>query len=368
MFECPVSSLRHVLLITPPLESTSVGGRELLSRVNHDALAEIYGAKFMLLELPNRPMRGPRALFWALRGHIDGLDEAVIQQVIATVSDGKNWDVFLDGSNLGTVARRVRRACPEVGIVTFFHNCEARFFLGAFRQSKSLHALGVLVANYLAERRAVRYSHKRLCLSKRDSLLIKKIYGHAATHILPMAMEDKADTLGATSSCGKVEPMMLFVGGTFYANQAGIAWFVENVVPHVALPLCIVGRGFENHREALEVPGKVHVVGAVEDLSEWYAKASFVVAPIFDGSGMKTKVAEALMYGKWVIGTAEAFSGYEDIEQDVGWICNSSDEFVSAIREASRMSLAVCDHELRKIYLDNYSLAAARERIRGIMQ
>ena len=40
------------------------------------------------------------------------------------------------------------------------------------------------------------------------------------------------------------------------------------------------------------------VVGEVESLAQWYHDAYFVVAPIFDGSGMKTKVAEALMYGK----------------------------------------------------------------------
>ena len=41
---------------------------------------------------------------------------------------------------------------------------------------KSLHAAGVLVANYVAERSAVRFSDKRVCLSERDSLLLKKIY------------------------------------------------------------------------------------------------------------------------------------------------------------------------------------------------
>ena len=40
------------------------------------------------------------------------------------------------------------------------------------------------------------------------------------------------------------------------------------------------------------------------------AGAALVIAPIFDGSGMKTKVAEALMHGKHVVGTPEAFSGY----------------------------------------------------------
>ena len=42
----------------------------------------------------------------------------------------------------------------------------------------------------------------------------------------------------------------------------------------------------------------------------WYRGALAVVAPIRSGSGMKTKVAEALMHGKRVVGLPEAFVGY----------------------------------------------------------
>ena len=47
---------------------------------------------------------------------------------------------------------------------------------------------------------------------------------------------------------------------------------------------------------------------------------------------MKTKVAEALMYGKRIIGTREAFSGYEFNAEEVGWLCNTKEEFVAALR------------------------------------
>jgi len=36
-----------------------------------------------------------------------------------------------------------------------------------------------------------------------------------------------------------------------------------------------------------------------------------VILPIISGSGMKTKTAEALMYGKSIIGIKEAFEGYK---------------------------------------------------------
>src|SRR5215211_106650 len=133
-----------------------------------------------------------------------------------------------------------------------------------------------------------------------------------STDVLPMAIEDKLRNEADVPQGPLKEPYALFVGGAFYANQSGIKWFVENVVPEVSIKTCIVGKGLEALRGELERDGKVEVVGAVDELGHWYRNAKVVIAPIFDGSGMKTKVAEALMYGKRIIGTREAFSGYED--------------------------------------------------------
>jgi polysaccharide biosynthesis protein PslH len=105
----------------------------------------------------------------------------------------------------------------------------------------------------------------------------------------------------------------------------------------------------------------------VDSLAEWYRNAHFVIAPIFDGSGMKTKVAEALMFGKKIIGTPEAFSGYEDVADRAGQICKSADDFVSAINSADEMVKDSFDTELRAIYESSFSLAAAHMRLKVIL-
>jgi glycosyltransferase involved in cell wall biosynthesis len=219
----------------------------------------------------------------------------------------------------------------------------------------------------LAERKAVKFSDKRICLSERDSRLLKKLYGQGATHIAPMVLEDKCPASFMQVSAQVPERFALFVGGTFYANRAGIAWFVREVVPRIDLPVYIVGRGFETLRAELEVPGKVIVVGAVDCLADWYHRAQFVIAPIFDGSGMKTKVAEALMYGKKIVGTPEAFSGYENVVEQAGWLCDTADEFSRAINAASKEISTSFNPVLRNIYEQRYSMAAAQERLRQVL-
>ena len=275
--------------------------------------------------------------------------------------------VFVDGSNLGGFVEVLKRELPHVEVVTFFHNVEVRFFWGSLCEKKSLRAMAVLMVNYLAERKSVRHSDKIICLSERDSRLLHKVYGRSATHVSSMALHDKMPPDFAQCASCPQEKFALFVGGVFYANRAGISWFVEHVVPRIDIKICIVGRGFEAYRAELEREGKVQVIGAVDHLADWYRDAHFVIAPIFDGSGMKTKVAEALMYGKKIIGTPEAFSGYECIADRAGWLCTTAADFIAAISCAQSKIQQPFDAELRAIYEKNYSYLAASARLARIL-
>lgn len=357
-----------IMLVTRPLHAAPSGGRELLCKLNHDTLKSLRADRLLLVELPYVRPSSPAQMLNAFRGHIDGLDHASISAALARIESESVAQVFIDGSNLGEFARVVKARFPRVEVITFFHNVEARFFLGALRQSRSIRAFAVLVANYLAERKAVRYSDKLIALSQRDSLQLKALYGRFATHIVPMALQDKVPQDSASRD-GDAETgrYALFVGGVFYANQAGITWFVEDVVPRIDIKICIVGRGFEGLRQVLERDGKVEVVGAVESLADWYRNAQFVVAPIFDGSGMKTKVAEALMFGKRVIGTPEAFSGYEGVAEKAGVVCSGADEFVAAINAFDVRGDARSDATLRAIYEAEYSQGAFRTKIARVL-
>lgn len=356
-----------MMLITNRLESSPSGGRELLCKLNHDALKDLYGDRLTVLELSKRPIRGLKRAARAFTGYIDGVDAETVDSALHEIGAKNVEKVFVDGSNLGEMIRAVKARFPRVKVHTFFHNVEARFFWGSFMHAKTLHSLAVAATNYLAERKAARYSDEIICLSARDSRLLGRLYGRSATHVSPMALRDTLPAAGPQAADRSRESFALFVGGVFYANRAGISWFVKQVAPRIDIKICIVGKGFEANRAELEVDGKVRVVGAVDNLAEWYSRSRFVIAPVFDGSGMKTKVAEALMFGKKVVGTPEAFSGYEDVAERTGWACSTADEFVDAIKRAGNLPLQPFDPELRALYEAKYSFSAARARLAGIM-
>jgi glycosyltransferase involved in cell wall biosynthesis len=363
----PTPETREMMLFTNRIEKSPIGGRELLCKLNHDILKDIYGERLTLFEIPKQKIRGTLSTLRAFRGEIDGLNGMLINSALDILRRRNIRQVFVDGSGFGRFVSIAKRDFPNIEIITFFHNVEAKFFLGSLQTNKSVRSLAVLIVNYLAERKAVQHSNKRICLSERDSQVLQKLYGRTATHISAMAVRD-ADTEAPHSAVtARKEPYILFVGGGFYANRTGIQWFFNHVAPRVEMTTYAVGRGLEDVEGQHPDNNRVVIVGAVESLADWYRNAQFVIAPIFSGSGMKTKVAEALMFGKKIIGTPEAFSGYEDIAAQVGWECISADDFVAAIAEASQSIVECYDPQLREIYKEKYSYSAARSRLADIL-
>lgn len=352
-------------LFVGPDHPTPVGGREQLSRLHRRALGELLGADLDVFLIPPSKLSGAKRMRAVVTGRMDGITRSAETLVLERIADSDIDCVWLDGSNLGVLARAIKQRYPNVEVLSFFHNIEARFFWGAARQRPTIRAFGVFVASYIAERCCARFSDRLITLNRRDAAELECLYGRAATDILPMALDD-AWNPAADLRTITARPL-LFVGGSFYANKAGIAWFASKVVPATAVETIIVGRGMERDRAALERTAMVRVVGPVEDLSPYYRDALAVIAPIFDGSGMKTKVAEALMHGKLVIGTREAFTGYDEGPCQVGWRAETPAEWVSAIERAKADPPLSFDPALRRIYEDRYSTPALKREIASIL-
>lgn len=356
-----------ILLVTHCIEHAPTGGRQLLCKLNYEILRDLFGEQLILYEIPKTKLQGWKSIARAFSGHIDGLNDELIERALHILHTQNINRVFVDGSGFGGFVKKARQAFPATTISTFFHNVEAKFFLGALRDTKTVRALATLLANYLAERKSVRYSDQVICLSERDSQSLQALYGRRATHISALAMADNASAQPRDETTESAGQYALFVGGGFYANRAGIEWFVERVAPRIRIQTCIVGRGLDDMKVRLEHNEKVVFIGAVEHLEEWYRQALFTIAPIFDGSGMKTKVAEALMFGKKVVGTREAFSGYEGVLDHAGWECNTADDFVAAINLAQERIVNAYDPVLRLMYEERYSFFAARARFADIL-
>ena len=126
-------------------------------------------------------------------------------------------------------------------------------------------------------------------------------------------------------------------------------------MPNVAdgINLYVIGQGMKIlEKEPTYQKDNIHIIGEVEDLAPWYYHADLVVEPIFEGDGMKTKTVEAMMFGKTILGSDEAFCGYEGLDE---YRCNTADEFVKHINVYKQSGTEKYNSKVRNTYLDKYS-------------
>lgn len=359
-------AFKHVLIITP--KQTSFFGGGVMNKRNitlMTAVSENQSAyEIDTLRHINTAYKITK-YFSRAYGYIAGLRKKYLIDIKQIINENSSIDVVCINSSLyGLVAKYIKQNFPQLKVIVFFHNAEYQYALEEFKvQNKTFKLLIQLVNHLHAEYLALKYSDLRFVLSKRDDKHLKKIFGNKINHILPISIEDKGQIEYKVSKNKPLE--LLFVGSAFFANIHGIRWFVKNVMPNIDAHLTIVGNDMDKFRDELQC-SNVNVVGRVEILKDVYQNADIVVSPIFYGSGMKTKTAEALMYGVPVLGTIEAFEGFEaDDCRIAGDVCQTSAEFIEKIKfyTINPQGLTKKAAHGRTLYELHYSFEASLKKI-----
>lgn len=276
--------------------------------------------------------------------------------------------VFLCSSSYGLLAKYIKIAFPDVVIVTFFHNMErlyARDYL-SLGKPKSWY---FYLYSALGEKRAVVFSDFVLNINQRDAECMEKIYGRKSDGILPFSLKNVCDSAYIERRNAHKKNLCkyraLFVGSAFFGNTQGLDWFIESVLPQLPITLVLVGTGMDTIYRNSE---KIEVHGFVDDLRAYYEETDFVILPIISGSGMKTKTAEALMYGKVIVGSDEAFCGYE-IEGVQGlFCCNTVSEYKDAIEVIYRESFFDFNKNIYDFFAENYSTDVGLQNLHEIFK
>lgn len=294
----------------------------------YKVLANVFKNNLLLFEL--LPYEGNWQKFIGyLRGNPSRQSNKMCYDIFDLICKNNIDVVFVNASLYGKIISFLYKRKPMLRIVVFYHNIETSFVRSVLKRQYRLSHLLAYIATYLSELKVTTLSSFIIGLNERDSECLYSLFGRKMDLILPVSIEDKFDeTKSIVDSYGN--SIGLFVGSDFFANYYGIKWFIENVSPYISATIKVVGRGLEKYRENFAAYKNVQIIGTVDSLSDYYYEADFVISPIFDGSGMKTKTAEALMYGKTIIGTSESFEGYK-YNKNIGFVCNDSESFISVI-------------------------------------
>lgn len=355
---------KKILYIGSSISSEKITGRENLSRSILRVLEQsgVDLRRCKILRLEEQPVY---RYILSLIGMVDGLTPKKIVEICKEIEVEQINSVLIDGSNFGLLTRAIKKNHPSCNVITFFHNCETKFFFDAATKKKTLRSIFVLLANYIAERSACRFSDKLLCLTEIDSQQLEKYYGRCADFVFPIFMN--ADAQATCLKRPVQNPYCLFVGGAFYANVEAAEWLSSVLAYDLPIDVVIVGQGMEDYKPSRENQN-VHVIGGVDSLAPFYHHAEFVIAPIFSGSGMKTKVAEALKFGKLVIGTPKAFVGYDNLESELGVVALTKDEYIEFCKAFIAGEIVGNPILAKDVFSMRYSEASAVIRMKEILR
>ncbi len=267
----------------------------------------------------------------------------------------------------GIIAKKLKETDYNGKIITFFHNVEVLYFEAKISSKAPWREL-VLGCVDTNDKYSCLFSDKIVALNKRDEKEIIKRYNRKADELIPIAFADQYEKEKYSSNFTGKQPECLFVGAYFPANNEGIIWFMKEVYPHVNIKLKIVGKGMFKLKNDFNIPLEIEVVSDVPDLLPYYEEADIMILPIFKGSGMKVKTCESLMYGKNIIGTTEAFEGYELDFSKVGAKCDTKEEFIEALKYFTDNHIERFNTYSRQQFLKKYSEDAVKQKFENLLK
>jgi glycosyltransferase involved in cell wall biosynthesis len=296
-----------ILYVARDLGTVKNGANQVMMR-NLNCLRTIAGEdNVKVFHLPKASLRNVMGSFARLGSY--GVPKKLESELKTTVRDLHPDVVFIESSSNGSLFKILKS--EKCVTVCFAHNVDTILAKQEIQSRNPIISLPKYLLTSYNEKVTVKYADKIICLNDRDSKNFKQMFDREGDVILPITFPNRKIDLESTST--NENKSFLFVGSDFFPNVEGIKWFIENVAPKVTANFRIVGACCGNSQlTSLQLPDNVKLIGYADDLDQEYADATGVIAPIFKGSGMKTKTIEALSYGKFIYGTSEAFEGIKD--------------------------------------------------------
>lgn len=338
-------------------------GGALCCKRNHDSLSELYDIETCIVANTACPSVSQKIRFYINRLFCcEPFDLSKVKRINFNEYDF----VYIDSSRLGNIAKYLKNRNFKGKVVVFYHNFDYKFELGYYAKANFIKRWINVRVSLINERNALLYADSNIILNSRDVKELSKFYGKLKRYsIIPISLKDRYKLPnGISSPYKKGGKNFLFIGSYFFGNITGLDWFMQNVYPYVKINFTIVGQNMDKLKDN-PIYDSVEIYSNVEDVRPFLQHADCMIMPIIGGSGMKVKLCEALMFGKNIIGTDEAFEGYSLDFNKVGACCNTKDEFIEAIMTFNK---PVFNEYSREEYLNKYSYEATLNMFSSIIE
>lgn len=328
--------------------SSQINGASQVTKRNKECLTKIFGKENIEIYTIER-VGGLLSSLSSICGSSYGLSFYEEKNIVNKAVSKKCNYAFIEGSLYGNLVKSLEN--KGIKTIVFCHNIELILYKERAMTAKNI---GNNVRLWLCRRNEEKtFSHASnvITLNNRDTQSLQDIYNITSDIEIPITYHRRY--LRCAIESNQLSKYVLFVGSDFFPNVEGAIWFITNVAPFIKYDIHIVGSCGANPRlKQVKLPNNVKVLGYVDNLDEEYVRASAVIAPIFLGSGMKTKTVEAMSYGKTIFGTKEAFIGVEGDINKIGCNCSNADDFIKAINEYEGSNI---NEYTLKLFNDKYT-------------
>ena len=187
------------------------------------------------------------------------------------------------------------------------------------------------------ERRGLRRADRVLAIQQREAEHFQSMVSPSKVFVVGHIVE------GHESCKDHATPSLLFLGSGNDANRDGIQFFLHEIWPRIKIEvpdvqLLIAGKV----GDSVAPSAGIERMGVVENVAGIMQRAAVVICPLRFGTGVKTKVIEALAAGKAVAATSVGAEGLENGKGRALLVSDDPTEF------ARNVVLLVRDPERRR--------------------
>ena len=311
-----------------------------------------------------------------MQGNMMFISNDIISEICELINSNAIKTVFIEDSVFGNLVKKIKKSCKECKVFSFYHDVKDDLYKQWMDNERTLKSKIEYTIGIKQENINQKYADINIVFNERDAKKFQAYYGKRPDVIIPLPAPVPAISNNIMDSITAKDDKkhILFVGKKYYPNLVGFKWFVDNVLPSLTdnIQVDVVGRGLEELRNEYSDP-RINVIGGVESLNPYYENADIVIAPLFDGGGMKSKTVEALSFGKIFVGTEESLFGFwEEMDSDIRgktcYQCNTPEEWIQTINNLANDDIHKFNEDVFELFKAKFSYDVIRNQLKAIME
>ena len=311
-----------------------------------------------------------------MQGNMMFISNDIISEICEVINSNAIRTVFIEDSVFGNLVKKIKKNCKECKVLSFYHDVKADLYKQWMDNERTLKSKIEYTIGIRQEYVNQKYADINIVFNERDAKTYQVYYGKRPEAILPLPAPVPSISHDIMNSITEKDDKkhILFVGKKYYPNLVGFKWFVDNVLPSLTanIQVDVVGRGLEELRSEYS-DLRINVIGGVESLNPYYENADIVIAPLFDGGGMKSKTVEALSFGKIFVGTEESLFGFwEEMDSDIRgktcYQCNTQEEWIQTINNLANDDIHKFNEDVFELFKAKFSYDVIRDQLKAIME